>query len=89
VFQICATFYNQSKFYDEHVYDLEAGKFPTADLDAALHAAREFDYSRESRIPLGVFYETTFPTYEERLAGERAKESDPVRVMRRMIAERT
>ena len=26
-------------------------KFLTADLDAALHAAREFDYSRESRIP--------------------------------------
>lgn len=89
VFQICATFYNQSKFYDEHVYDLEAGKFPTADLDAALHAAREFDYSRESRIPLGIFYETTFPTYGERLAGERAKETDPVGVMQRMIAERT
>ena len=89
VFQICATFYNQSKFYDEHVYDLEAGTFPTGDLDAALHVAREWDYSRESRIPLGIFYETAYPTYEERLAGQRAKETDPVGVMRRLIAERT
>ncbi len=89
VVQICATFYNQSKFYDEHVYDLEAGRFPTADLDAALHAAREWDYSRESRIPLGTFFETTYPTFGERLAEQRAGESDPVGVMQRLIAERT
>jgi 2-oxoglutarate/2-oxoacid ferredoxin oxidoreductase subunit beta len=89
ILQISTTYYNQFKFYDEHVYDLEAGTFPTADLDTALRAAREYDYSRESRIPLGVFYETTFPTFEERLAEQRAKKSDPVGVMQRLMAERT
>jgi 2-oxoglutarate/2-oxoacid ferredoxin oxidoreductase subunit beta len=89
ILQISTTYYNQFKFYDEHIYDLEAGTFPTADLETALRAAREYDYSRESRIPLGVFYETTFPTFEERLAEQRAKKSDPVGVMQRLMAERT
>jgi 2-oxoglutarate ferredoxin oxidoreductase subunit beta len=89
VFQICATFYNQTKFYDEHVYDLDAASFPTSKIEQALDAAREWDYSRESRIPLGVFYETSFPTFEERLAEQRATESDPVGVMRKLFAMRT
>jgi 2-oxoglutarate ferredoxin oxidoreductase subunit beta len=89
VLQISTTYYDQSPFYDEHVYDLEAGAFPTADVDTALRAAREYDYSRESRIPLGVFYETTFPTFGERLAAGRATEADPVGVMRRLVRERT
>jgi 2-oxoglutarate ferredoxin oxidoreductase subunit beta len=89
VLQISTTYYDQSPFYDEHVYDLEAGAFPTADVDTALRAAREYDYSRESRIPLGVFYETTFPTFGERLAAGRATEAAPVGVMRRLVRERT
>ena len=89
VFQICATFYNQTAYYDEHVYDLEAGTFPATDPVAALVAAREWDYSRDSRIPLGPFYEAALPTLEERLASQRAKETDPVGVMRRLMAERT
>ncbi len=89
VFQVCATFYNQTKYYDDHVYDLEAETFPTSDPGAALDAAREWDYSRESRIPLGQFYEAIYPTLEERLAEQRAKETDPVGVMQRLMAERT
>ena len=89
VFQICATFYNQTKFYDEHVYDLDAGSFPASEIERAFEAAREWDYSRESRIPLGVFYETSFPTFEERLIEQRATESDPVGVMRKLFAVRT
>lgn len=89
VLQISTTYYNQYKFYDEHVYDLDPERFPATDPDVALRAAREYDYSRESRIPLGVFYETTFPTYRDRLTAEWATKADPASVMRRLIAERT
>ena len=89
VFQICATFYNQTAYYDAHACELDASIFPTADADRALRAAREWDYSRESRIPLGALYMTSFPTYEERLAEQRAGTEDPVAVMQRLFAERT
>jgi 2-oxoglutarate ferredoxin oxidoreductase subunit beta len=89
VLQICATFYNQTAYYDEHVYDLDRARYPTGDREGALARAREWDYSREAPIALGALYETTYPTFEERLEAERAPTKDHVAVMRRLVAERT
>jgi len=89
VLQVCATFYNRTEYYDGHVYDLDTGSFPAGEVDAALAAAREWDYSRDARIPLGVFYEAVFPTFEERLAEQRAPGADPAEVMRKLFRDRT
>lgn len=89
VLQVCASFYNQTGYYDEHTYDLDPGEFPTADVDRALHLAREWDYSRDSRISLGALYRTRLPTYQEHLAAHRAGIREPGRAIREFLDERT
>ena len=89
ILQVCASFFNEAGYYDEHVCDLDSGEYPTADADRALRVAREWDYSRDSRIPLGTLYRTQFPTYQEHLAAHRVGVRDPVRAIREFMETRT
>jgi len=64
ILQPCITFFDDRKFYEERIYELK-----NEDLDSkekALMKIKEWDYSNgEGKIPLGVFYETKKPTFEE------------------------
>ena len=64
VIQICASFFNMTEYYQSRVYDL-AGH-DTGDFEMACAKAREWDYSRDAPISLGVFYEKSLPTFNER-----------------------
>ena len=89
VLQVCASFFNQTVYYDEHACDLDPGTFPIADTDRALRIARKWDYSRDARIPLGALYRARLPTYQEHLAAHRVSVRDPVRAIREFMETRT
>ena len=61
VLQICATFFPAADYYDKRVYDLE-GHDPH-DREAALLRMREWDYSVDAMIALGLFHERSAPVF--------------------------
>ncbi len=68
VLQPCVTFFNTFKFYREKCYKLEETEHNPSDFGQALQKAYEWDYnSEENRIPIGIFYKTEKPTFEERV----------------------
>ena len=63
ILQVCATYSDLTGYYDERVYpwpEEDAG-----DREAATRKAREWDYSSDARIGLGVMYRSTAPTFED------------------------
>lgn len=63
VLQICATYNDLTRYYDDRVYSWdEAG---VSDLDAAFARAREWDYNSDAPIGLGVLYRQEKPLFEE------------------------
>lgn len=66
VLQICATFFPVADYYTPRVYDLD--DHDRTDFQAASLRMREWDYTDDSKIALGVFYEKDLPTFEERMA---------------------
>jgi len=67
VLQICATFFPATGYYAERVYDLE--NHDPADFESACKKMREWDYNSDAKIALGLFYQHSFPTFNERMAG--------------------
>jgi 2-oxoglutarate ferredoxin oxidoreductase subunit beta len=65
VLQICATFFNMTDFYNPRIYELPAGD--KSDLSSACEKAQEWDYNSENKIPLGVFYQRSFPMFDDRI----------------------
>ncbi|HOK79744.1 MAG TPA: thiamine pyrophosphate-dependent enzyme [bacterium] len=63
VLQVCVTFYNMYKYYDERVYVMNDNS--EKDFQQALNKAREWDYNSDSKIPLGIFYRKQEKTFEE------------------------
>jgi 2-oxoglutarate ferredoxin oxidoreductase subunit beta len=61
VIQPCVTFNNTYEYYRERVYRLEDTDYDPHNFENALKKSLEFD----GRVPIGVFYEETAPTYEE------------------------
>lgn len=55
ILQICASFYDLTAYYDERVYPLSGHN--CADFAAASQAIREWDYTSDEKIPLGLFYQ--------------------------------
>ncbi|ADN36550.1 2-oxoglutarate synthase [Methanolacinia petrolearia DSM 11571] len=73
VIQICASFYNKSQCYDEHVYDYEGD---TGDINRAFSAASEWDYNSDARIPLGLIYRAEREIFEERFSNTTSDPED-------------
>ena len=65
VFQQCVTFnrVNTYDWYKERVYDLQDDGYDAADKTLAFEKAHEWG----ERIPIGVFYKVSEPTYEDEL----------------------
>lgn len=64
VLQICASFFNMTEYYGQRVYDLTGHN--AGDFAMACAKAREWDYNRDTPISLGVFYEKSLPTFNDR-----------------------
>ena len=77
ILQICATFFPKGDYYDEKTYDLPPGS--GSGFAEASRYAREWDYSRDAPIALGIFYQQSLPVFGERFvrqelpAGQREK----------------
>ena len=67
VLQPCFTFYNTYDFYNQKVYELTDGEYDSSDRKAAFARAGEWAYGEAERIPIGIFYQTERPTYDEKL----------------------
>lgn len=62
IIQPCITFFDTRDYFKDRVYWIGEG-FPTGDLKKAIDKATE----TTDRVPLGIFYETNKPTFEESL----------------------
>ena len=63
ILQICATYYDMSRYYDAHIYDWD--ETDVTDHEAAYRKAREWDYNSDARIGLGVMYRHEAPSFED------------------------
>jgi 2-oxoglutarate ferredoxin oxidoreductase subunit beta len=63
VLQVCATFFNLYDYYNKKVYELK--DHDPSNFDRACARVREWDYSSDAPIALGVFYRTEAPRFEE------------------------
>lgn len=63
VLQVCVTYYNMYEYYDKRVYELK--DHDPEDYEKALAKIREWDYNKDSDIPLGLFYKKELPTFDE------------------------
>lgn len=63
VLQICATFYNMTSFYDEHVY--ETSEANVTQFEMACRTGQQWNYSDPGPIPLGIFYKAIKPSLPE------------------------
>lgn len=86
VLQICATYNNLTEYYNDRVYLLEG--HDTADLSGAMAKAREWDYSADAPIALGVFYEEEAPTEPWPAMGG-VEQEERGRMIREILQEKT
>ena len=64
VLQPCLIFH-QDKGYKDKTYMLHEKGHDKTNYSEAMKKAEEFDYNIVNKIPLGIFYQTKKPTYEE------------------------
>ncbi|WP_067049273.1 thiamine pyrophosphate-dependent enzyme [Methanofollis ethanolicus] len=86
VLQVCATYNNLTEYYDDRVYLLEG--HDTADLTGAMGKAREWDYSTDAPIALGIFYEEEAPANPWTAMGGIGKD-ERERTIRTILKEKT
>lgn len=62
VLQPCVSFYDNTKFYNEKVYQVEDKKRNTKE---AREIIEEWNYNGEGKIPLGIFYSENKDSFEK------------------------
>jgi 2-oxoglutarate ferredoxin oxidoreductase subunit beta len=83
ILQICATFFNMTDYYNTHTYDLPVND--QRDFSLACERAREWDYNRENPVALGLFYQRSFPTFEDRVISKPVQEPDRTVAIREFL----
>lgn len=86
ILQICATFFPMADYYNAHTYDLP--EYDRADFAAACEKAREWDYNNNNPIPLGLFYQRSFPTFDDRSALQPHQKADREQVIAEFLKSR-
>ena len=86
VLQVCASFYDVHTCYDEHVYTPE--DHTPEDKRAAEELIREWNYSGEGPIALGVLYEKDARTFEERIFEGKEGEIERTRIIGEALLKR-
>jgi len=87
VLQICATFFPATSYYAELVYDLQ--DHDRSDFLKACLKMREWDYSGDAKIALGVFYKRELPTFDEKMAVTPLPDEEREERIRTFLATRT
>lgn len=65
VLQTCVTYFNMYDYYDKRVYELK--DHDPYNYDQALARIREWDYNKDVKIPIGIFYKKEAPVFEENI----------------------
>jgi len=66
ILQPCVSFYNSAKDYNKRVYKMKKGDLKSK--EKALKKINEWDYNnKNSKIPLGIFYKTKKPVFENQV----------------------
>ncbi|MFN3301724.1 MAG: thiamine pyrophosphate-dependent enzyme [Patescibacteria group bacterium] len=63
ILQPCLVYFNTYDLYQKNVYQLEEKDL--TNFEIALKKAREWDYQNAGKIPIGIFYQSSKPTFEE------------------------
>jgi len=66
VLQPCYTYFNTYQLYNDKIYELDH----EPDMKEAEEKMREWDYSTDADIPLGIFYREERPTFGSAMLGE-------------------
>lgn len=85
ILQVCVTYDNLYEYYDKRVYELKDHN--AGDFNAAEQKIREWDYNRDARIALGVFYKKDAPTFEESFHGTGLNENEIEKKIDTLMAE--
>jgi len=86
ILQICATFFPMTDYYNVHTYELPV--YDRTDLSVACEKAREWDYNQKNPIGLGVFYQRSFPTFDDRMALQPLQKADRELVIEEFLKSR-
>jgi 2-oxoglutarate ferredoxin oxidoreductase subunit beta len=86
ILQICATFFPVTEYYNKKVYDLPA--YDRSDFERACRNAREWDYSSDAPIALGLFYERSYPTFDDRITATPLSAGEAETAVREFLASR-
>ncbi len=65
VLQPCLIFHPKGVEYKNKLYSLEKTKHDKTSFEQAMKKAEEFDYNIAKKIPIGIFYKTKKPVFEE------------------------
>jgi 2-oxoglutarate ferredoxin oxidoreductase subunit beta len=71
VLQPCISFFDNNDYYKKYTYELSNEKHDPSNLSAAMERAGEWNYGQGDRIPIGIFYQTIKPRFEERFLGSK------------------
>ena len=83
VLQVCVTYNNLYEYYGKRVYELK--DHDPADPAAAHARIREWDYTSDAPIALGLFYRGEAPSFEEKFVPSRAGVPDRDAAIRRLL----
>lgn len=86
VLQPCVTYNNLYDYYDKRVYELK--DHDPRDYDKALGRIREWDYNKDSGIPIGIFYKKESPVFESGPGSGGKEGHDRDRMIRKMLGDR-
>jgi 2-oxoglutarate ferredoxin oxidoreductase subunit beta len=87
VLQICATYNNMTDYYNSRVYELE--NHDTGNFIEACEKAREWDYNTDAKIGLGIFFQTSAPSFEERILTRQGEVPERMEAIRKVLDEKT
>ncbi len=83
VLQICATFFPVADYYTPRVYELS--DHDRSSFEAACIKAREWDYSRDSLIALGTFFQRSLPCFDDTMAVKGMEQKDRRQAVRDLL----
>ena len=86
VLQVCFTYFNLYDYYSKHTYELKDHN--SSDYMQALNKIREFNYSDESKIPLGLFYKQDLPVFDENFCKKEKKEVDKSKEIQNILTSK-
>jgi len=87
VLQICATFFPVADYYSSRVYELT--NHNRTDFESACTKAREWDYNRDTKIALGIFFERSLPSFDEKMGQHRIDATERARAIKEFLITRT